>query len=280
MAYSAMSKDKMESIYRFISFSSFVDTIQRGALAFVHHSLWGDPYEGYIFKALKKQAGRKKIRDILSQLSPQLAIPIYGTLLHIDSCIHGQSWTKCPENEYLWRINCRNQNNIRIEVSLGNINKLNQVKAYEIDYAYTTLEEDVKAIIDAKNNKMDIAPILLRKRAEFSYEQEIRLLSAIDLNYLRSNRSPAEIKVMESALKKLHEVGEINQDQYECGMNNICSESKPRYKYIEFNHIPGFINTVMVSPNAEDWFVETVETYCSTNNLHFVGKSRFHDLII
>ena len=265
----------MESIYRFISFSSFVDTIQRGALAFVQHSLWGDPYEGYIFKALKTPEGQKKILDMLRQLSPQLAKATYGTLLNIDSCIHGQSWTKCPENEYLWRINCRNQDSIRIEISLDNINKLNQVKAYEIDYVNTTLEEDIKAIIIGVN-KIDIAPILRRKRPEFSCEQEIRLLSDIDLNYLPINRSHK----MEVILEQFYKEGKITKNQLEYAMKNLTSESKPGYKYIEYNHIPGFIKSVMVSPNAEDWFVETVETYCSTKNLHFVGKSQFHDLII
>lgn len=274
----------MEGIYRFVSFPSFVDTIQRKALTFVHHSLWEDPNEGCIFKALKLPEGREKIIGILKQLSSELAMPTYTiTMLeHMDSCIHSQSWTKCPENQHFWQMHSRDQYSIRIEVSLENIKRLEHVTAYEIQYVDKTLKNDLVAVVDVKRRQANLAPILLRKRPQYAYEQEIRLLSDIDLDYMRTSRSPGKAKMMEPALRKLVEVGQISKKQYETGMTDLGSQSMPvpKYRYIKFNHIPDFVKSIMVNPGAPDWFVETVETYCSINNQHFVGKSRFHDLII
>lgn len=277
-----LSSKKMESIYRFVSFPSFVDTIQRKALTFVHHSLWEDPNEGRIFKALKLQEGPKKILGILKQLSLELAMPTYATLKYMDSCIHAQSWTKCPENNHFWQVPSGDQYSIRIEVSLENIKRLEHVTAYEIQYVDTTLKNDLVAVVDAKKRQANLAPILLRKRPQYAYEQEIRLLSDIDLDYMRTSRSPRKVEMMESALRKLGEVGQISKKEYETGMTDLRSQSMPvpKYRYIKFNHIPDFVKSIMVNPGAPDWFVETVETYCSINNQHFVGKSRFHDLII
>ena len=41
-----------DSIYRFMSFESFVDTIQRKELALIHPEKWEDPYEGFVFKSV------------------------------------------------------------------------------------------------------------------------------------------------------------------------------------------------------------------------------------
>lgn len=49
-----------QSLYRFLSFESFVDIIQSKSLKLIQPKLWEDPYESYLLKAIKSEEGRKK----------------------------------------------------------------------------------------------------------------------------------------------------------------------------------------------------------------------------
>ena len=117
-----MSED---SIYRFDSYSHFKDVIRRKALAFVHYSRWNDPEEGLLFSIIGNKQGRVIIRRLLNDLAPRRRQFIIMALYAVRQCIHAQSWTKIPENEYFWQGHSENNDIIRLETSLDKI-KLNQ----------------------------------------------------------------------------------------------------------------------------------------------------------
>lgn len=266
----------VNSIYRFMSFESFVDMIQRNALTFVYHELWEDPYEGFLFKAIKDARGKEQILTILKKLTPEYVMLNFGVLLKFGRTIYGQSWTKCPESDALWRIYSNGQKSIRIEVSIKDISRLEGVKSHDIKYSKSfSLESQLKKIF--KKNKTYLHNILLTKRTAFKHEQEVRLLTDIDLDYLPNDQTtfPPE------ALKVFLESGEITKEQFETGINSINRKKiLPDEKYIFFDHIDNFINSVMLHPLAPKWFDETLIRFCEDKGLKFLGKSKLYQFYL
>ena len=48
---------------------------------------------------------------------------------------------------------------------------------------------------------------------------------------------------------------------------------------VDFSHIKDFIKSVIVSPFAEEWYVETVKTFCTNNGIIFKGKSNLYQTL-
>lgn len=277
MATHESSDSLQSSIYRYVSFESFIDTIQRRALVFVAHDLFMDPYEGYLFKAIKTYEGQRQIKDILKRLAPDDHMWAYASLLKFEQCIHAQSWSKCGDSDALWRLYSSNQKSLRIEVSIHDITQLKKVNAHEINYlGFDSLEDEVRACVDIDKRQVKLLPILIKKRPAFSYEREVRLVSDIDVDFLPGTKDPKQQANMRAALEALRSKGEINDKQLETGLNSISYMEKPKIKYIGFEHIEGFIKSVMVSPTSPNWFVETVHTFCKNNDLPFAGRSKLY----
>jgi len=274
--------NKKNSIYRFTSFESFVNIVQNKKLAFVNHELWEDPYEGFIFKALKSPEGRLKIQQISQKLFSQDLISIM-MLSNFNNCIHGQSWSRCEESDALWRIYSFNNQAIRIEVDFENINKLLDVICGDIIYKdFKTLEEEILDLIENNGKTVDLKKILLRKRTAFQHEEEIRLLTKINLNFLpQNNRTPQEIEMVEKGLEALRKDNQITEQEYQNGLKDLYDKKViPKVVHISFEHIQGFIKTVMVHPQSSDWFCETVKEFCKRNNLKYIGKSKLYTLTV
>ena len=277
--YRNMSDLSNERLFRFVGFENFVDTIQRKALAFVNHDLWEDPYEGALFKIIRTEEGRNKVLQILQNLFPNPQMPHTVTLelIHrMSPCIHGQSWTKCEESDAIWRIYSNNCMSIRMEVSYTNLNRLEGINIHDIIYDDTYfLQKEVESIVENENH-LNIGGLLLRKRTAFSHEQEVRLLSHLDLTYLHNHRNENEKLLMKRGLEALRKSGEITRKQENTGLANIYKEKQSPVKYISFDNIENFITSVLVHPQAQKWFVETVEKFCEINELRFLGKSKLY----
>ncbi|HUU86256.1 MAG TPA: hypothetical protein VMX17_00715, partial [Candidatus Glassbacteria bacterium] len=125
----------MESIYRFTTFESFVDIVQSRELTFVSPSLWEDPYESYIFSAMKTERGRLKLNNLLKKyLLPENVGSNLAVLNSFDVAIFGQCWTLNPESDALWRIYSHENFAVRIEIDRSDAGKLNGVNAYDVEY--------------------------------------------------------------------------------------------------------------------------------------------------
>ncbi len=260
-----------------MSFESFVDMIQRKALVFLPLEVLDDPYEGFIFKAIKTKLGKDKILSILKKLAPELAIPNYAVLSRFEKTIHEQSWTKCAESDALWRIYSHGKTSIRIEVSTNSIKKLNGVHLHEINYYESTLDSEIEKLISEDRKSINIAYAFLYKRTAFEHEKEVRLLTDIDLNYIEQNGTSKEKPLLADALNALLKKGEITQEEYNTGINNINREEKfPNVKFIPFDHIENFICSVMLNPLAQVWFEDTLKKFCENNGLNYIGKSNLY----
>ena len=167
----------MGSIYRFISFESFVDIVQRKSLAFVSPSKWEDPYESFIFKAIRTDDGRSEVIEILRQLRQDTHIDILDNFEHI---VKGQCWTQISESDALWRIYSYDNMSVRIEVDIENMKKLKNVKLFEVNY-YEKLDlaKEVEQILSEDKNSISLFKAFCNKRDSFEHEKEIRLLTDI-----------------------------------------------------------------------------------------------------
>ena len=116
-----------------MSFESFVDMIQRKALAFFPIYTWEDPYEGFLFKAIKTKSGSDRILQILREIAPKYAMPNWITLHKFVRSSFCQSWTECPESDALWRIYAQNKTYVSIENTKDSISQLSRVSYHKVE---------------------------------------------------------------------------------------------------------------------------------------------------
>ena len=151
-----------ESLYRYMSFESFVDTVQRKQLHFVHPSEFEDPLE---FQYLQKMC--------VTEPSNHIEILYRFALVYR---FYVQSWTSLPESDAMWRIYNYNNFAIRIEIDRESIKHLEDVQAVDVTYTdepdeYIKKQAQGKLITEYKN--------LAIKRKAFEHEKEVRLVKHI-----------------------------------------------------------------------------------------------------
>ncbi|MFC1538037.1 hypothetical protein ACFL6H_01310 [Candidatus Latescibacterota bacterium] len=266
---------KNKSLYRFMSFESFVDTVQRKSLVFKHPDKWEDPYEGFLYKAIRDINGRKQIIEELRRSNPEYEIVFSIVLDKFSKAIFGQSWTSLNESDALWKIYSFNNMSIRIEVKQENILKLQEVKIYPIKYKDSfSIESEINKTF--QENKSLIHEIFLTKRNAFKHEQEVRLLVG-DFSYTEDTKSPKQIAKMSVGLKALYKNGQLTEEEANSAIKNYSKRiEQPEIKYISYDEIDGFIESVMLHPQAPNWFDVTISTYCKINKLKYLGKSKLY----
>lgn len=229
----------MNSLYRFISFETFVDIVQRKELAFVRPETWDDPCESYLLKALRSDQGKKEIRDLLDSLDSRVHKgKNHDALLKLlGNQFYGQCWTKKDESDALWRIYSNNKKAIRIEISIEDLKYLKyeeiEVVHKHVDYTKTmTLESEVNRVF--KKETMNPADIFFAKREAFDHEDEYRVM----------------------VYNPIERSGDVI--------------------YISFQAIDHFIKSAMLHPQAPKWFHNTVEEYCKKNEVKYIGQSKLY----
>ena len=220
-------------IFRFLSFESFVDMVLRKQLAFVTYDMWQDPYEGFIIKAMQTDKGRADIIEWFrnnkssGDMPPEVKL---GILEKYSKTVHLQSWTTSKETDALWRIYAFNGNAIRIETTIKNLQRINNIKFFKVEYKSMSLERELKSIFTG--NEIQLHKAFSWKREAFLHEKEFRLISNIDHECLPEQQSPQPSQItpdiMLKALQVFLEKGEISQHEYESGVKNINFPSKTR----------------------------------------------------
>ncbi len=144
---------------------------------------------------------------------------VYACLLNYEHCIHAQSWSKCGDSDALWRLYSSNQKPLRVEISTQDIPRLRKVNAHEISYSgFDSLEDEIRVCIDIDKRQVKLLPIIIKKRPAFSYEQEVRLVSDIDLDFLPGIKNPKQEANMRAALEALRSKGKITDKELETGI--------------------------------------------------------------
>lgn len=222
-------------LYRFISFETFVDIIQKKALAFVRPELWEDPCESYLLKALRTEHGRREIKDVLKGENNH-----DDFLAAIGKQYYGQCWTKINESDAFWRIYSYDNKSIRIAIDVEDLGKLRyeNIGVVHRPVCYTnniSLKSEVDRVF--KQGKIHAINAFLTKREAFKHEKEYRII----------------------VFNPIENSGDVI--------------------YLSFDEIDGFIKSVMLHPQAPNWFDSTVEEYCRINGIKYVGKSKLYDKV-
>ncbi len=271
-----------KNIYRFLSFPTFVDAVQLGRLAFVTYDMWEDPYEGFVLGALKNEEGRKRIRYQLKHMGhlmdPQAVLGILSAMRYT---VHLQSWTRLSESDALWRIYGFGNMGIRIKTTVEKIGKIGKITVFDVDYREPSLEEELRRIC-AGRNIVDVRQAFLIKREAFKHEEEVRLITDIDKDFLPASPSPMPIEQEKMLLRQIHRQGKISAQDLDAGLKNVDETFKKQglppnqVKPVSFSHVDEFIESVLVHPMAPTWFVGMVAEFCNRNNLVFAGQSQLY----
>ncbi|MFC1574331.1 DUF2971 domain-containing protein, partial [Candidatus Latescibacterota bacterium] len=173
-------------------------------LAFVLHNKWEDPFEGFILKSIKQEEGKTEIFRILKELAPDHAMAHFGILSKFDKTLFGQSWTKCPESDALWRIYSNNKMSVRVEIWSMNVLKLidepQSVTPHVIQYSDSiSISSQLEQIVDG--NKLYLENVIITKRDAFEHEQEIRLFT-IDPENMPNDQTNFPPEALKALLKK------------------------------------------------------------------------------
>lgn len=174
---------------------------------------------------------------------------------------------------------------IRIKTTSEKVEAIGIVNVFDVDYREPTLEEELKRICSGVN-KVDVREAFRTKRKAFVHEEEVRLITNIDNQYLPVNPSrrasdppPEQFK---AALRQMHRLGQINAQELAEGSKNIDEQHKKQglppnqVKPVSFGHVENFIESVLVHPMAPAWFVAMVGEFCNRNGVPFDGQSQLY----
>ena len=237
--------------------------IQKQALTLVRPSLWEDPYELIPFENFLVQELLKEDENGSANRNVIWAALLYA----IKNKTYAQCWTSLPESDALWRIYDKKGTGIRIKIKTENVSLLTD----EITLSKVQYYNDVSKIDFRKFGQDKFDQVFALKRRAFAHEKEVRLLS----RYRLPNDSDEAEKYVQAFLLLMGHEG--FRESYI--KNNRCSSEEisinldrllrgtgykdfPEKKDIAFSHIENFIDSVMLSPFASEWLVETVETFC------------------
>ena len=250
-------------IYRYISFESFVGMVQSKQLIFVLPETWEDPMEG---SGIMNKINNCSSLEIIYKSVPRL----YWTF--------AQCWSRAYKSDAMWRIYSYNNKSIRIKILESDVQKLNGVDLREVRY-------DDNPRIAQIDDKESFITALSVKRKAFSHEKEVRLFyrlwfEGVNDNYL--HKRCFDYLAAENVFEKIEikkELEKMGIDFKEDDPFTILNmgENKIKRINITFDHIPNFIQGVMVHPLAEDWYVKIVEDFCKNNKIRFEGKSTLYE---
>lgn len=266
-----------DKIYRILSFDFFKDAIKRQALAFVTYDSWEDPCEGYVLRELRTADGQKRIINALEKMylgltraEVEQSVQILYMLRHT---MHMQSWAKTEESDAMWRIYSNSGDGVQISTNLSKVAALGGISTLSIRYEELDLIRDLKNIFVGK--KIECSQAFATKRPAFSYEQEIRLLTSIDMNQIsrKGINDWLEPGILRELLSQLKDKDEIDSAEIKTVMRQVIPDW---LKYVSFNSIPDFIESVRVNPFATSAFVEQVQKFCEEKKISFLGKSELY----
>lgn len=236
-------------LYKYISFSRFIEMIELERLYLTNITLWEDPYESYPII--------KSFGDRIPGLVPQI---MSGNLVSAIQCstlksLYAQSWTyDNEESDAMWRIYSQDKLGVRIAIQLKDI-LLNIKEAvfkknsediiinhYKVKYRE---KFDVKKYMTAggKGTVFTDKDIYGLKRIAFEHEKEYRISCSLPINKIFKN-------------EYYHDIEKLAKE-----LNNI--ETPPVIHY----HLPlNILKEVLLDPRAPKSHEETFMEYCNKRN--------------
>lgn len=276
-----------KSLYRIVPFEFFVGIVLQDRFTFRRPQDWDDPYEGVFFKLLETDEGKQRIADIIKKLPTRTKASIppaevqVGIAAQFSKILFAQSWTRHPESEALWRSYAHGNKAIRIEVSRADLAKIPHIKVHDIEYVpRVSLESSVKRVFHDGNVK--IGEAICIKRADFRYEQEVRLIADLDGTDLPTQPSLLAPQVVHAFTKKLEEINQISSEE-RISLTEKLLKGHGEQRNVKHFYVPSVANimqSAMLHPLAPDWFDEIVGVFCQRHNIHYLGRSDLYRISI
>lgn len=247
-------------LYKYLSFPSFVDIIQRKELHFVLPSEWEDTKESsFVYE------WASNLDEVLSK---------FITILMVNRT-YAQSWTFLSESDAMWRIYSYDNQSVRIKIDVSSIKKLEGVRMLRVEYSDKLIPYSTENL---SHSEM-ILKYIAQKREAFKHENEVRLLyiDKIDENKVEpAIRNLYYFLMGEAGKTDDLDFSKIDLDELKEYINytNICGD-RPNHK-VSFGHIAGFVEGVMVHPLAPEWYTDMVKMFCEINSIPFEGKSELY----
>lgn len=111
-----------------------------------------------------------------------------------------------------------------------------------------SIESEVQRLMSDEGRAMDFINIFTRKLEKYYHEKEVRFISSDAVIF------PAE--------------------------NPGVVPGKEFLRKIDISHIPDFIESVVVDPEAKPDFVDDVREFCLANSIPFGGQSELNKFIL
>jgi hypothetical protein len=141
------------SIYRFEKRERFLQLVEEKALTFVLPELWPDKNEGFLFKAVQSKEGRRKVQEAMKKVCPTSKGLEIAILTAFRQSVYAQCWSKCSENDALWK-GC----DMRIEADRDDVSKLDGIQAHDVRYVDSinlslNLEDELRSVFSYPDEK-------------------------------------------------------------------------------------------------------------------------------
>ncbi len=280
-------------LYRLISLEDFVNIAVNKKDRFTRPSQWDDKYEAYLMSLLDKDVGIKRIvESFYNDLSPQNYYAVsdnFFRLWHSKWHSYAQCWSKNAETDAMWRIYSYGNHAIRLKSTdkriLENAEALFPKDNYSIalrkvEYDLNDKGDIVKKQTSQMKDSLLVQESFFHKRKAFQHEKEYRLLIIDNTQNLAGLESMGvKYKISERVDGKTD--SEIIDYLVEKIKNN---KAEPKKEYIIqtlYKDIPqpsDLVESVMVHPKAEDWYVTIIGEICEKEGIHFDGRSQLYDI--
>lgn len=284
-------------LYRYISFEDFTRIVTLNKDRAARPVIWKDSYEGYLFKYMDNEnLKRKLVSSIYWYVCPRnyrKTIENYFKLWHSRWWTYAQCWTKQEESELMWRANSYGNHAIKIESEVEDIKEIMEMsfdKNYfglmdkEVKYDLKSAsDETLRQQIDELHISLAVNEPYFHKAECYSSEYEYRFT-------IQDNRLfQIEELACSGALYKINEkINNLNThdekieevlgriSKFECQWREESIDNNLFFD-IEKDELSKYIHSVVVHPDAEDWYVELVKEMCNSTKINFEKKSNLYD---
>lgn len=242
-------------LYRYMPFEYFVDMVLNKELAFVDPvRCWPDKCEGFLYSLMKNEDGQELIKKEIEKLGIDNGMDVSELAKVIkewkDPHMRLMSWTQNGDSINMWNAYSYNSKAIMIKVSEENI--------YKIKYKlHTSVSE------------LDM-PVFMQ---EMVYVHELN----IDEVLIETMKKKG-LFYFTSIFKYKRDIYEYEKEIRATVV--VTRDSEKKVLRLSYEHIPDFIETVKVHPDADEGFVEIVQRFCDRSGIPFSGKSKLHEFDI
>lgn len=235
-------------LYRFMSFTQFVDLVSGRRMYLSQVTRWDDTHEAHTMRKILKEGIRSSTPGM-----PERLIDAVERFMH--KSMYAQCWTSLDESDALWRIYSQDHMGIRIAVNRDRVleaisRAIPQVRHGKVHYC--SADDAVRKVLTGAVTtdpdgplRVNLVDCCLYKREQFKHEEEYRFCAQIT--------PPGPYPQL-----PVDDDDPATNDRIVAIYDGYVH---PPLQYYEFD--PSLIESVTLDPRAPEWFVETIRNLCS-----------------